>query len=70
MGREKLEKEAELIQETVSEEVLASFNEHQLWAIYMALDRAAKTLVKPLAVADKALAEQFYVYGKGKYGWF
>ena len=69
MGIEELKEEAVQIQATVSEETFAGFNEDQLWAIHQALNRATKTLVKPLALADKALSKQFYNYGKKKYKW-
>ncbi|KKN72354.1 hypothetical protein LCGC14_0411810 [marine sediment metagenome] len=61
--------EAAQIKLPVSDETLSQFNEDQLWAIYLALDRAAKGLVKELGQADKVLAQQFYSYGKRKLGW-
>ena len=67
--RHPIVKEAEQIKQPVSDEALSRFNEDQLWAIYMALDRSNKVLADVLTEADKSLAKQFYDYGKREYRW-
>lgn len=61
--------EAEQIKRPVADDVLCLLNEDQLWAIYFALSRASKGLIKELGEANKVLTKQFYDYGKKTFNW-
>lgn len=67
--KENIKEEAIEVQKEVSDDTFAGFNEEQLWAIYVALERVQRTFVKPLAMANKSLAGQFRTYGEKKYWW-
>ncbi len=59
--------DAENVAQTVGEEGWCSFNEMQLWHIFLTLDQPQ--LVEPLKTAQQNLANQAKAYGNHRYGW-
>lgn len=59
--------EAKDIAAPVDDSVWQSFNEWQLWSIFIALDR--DTSVEPLKTATSSLAAQAKSYGIAHYDW-
>ncbi len=69
MGKTEIEEEGQRIGETIKTETLDGLNADQLWAIYIALEKSVRTLIRPLGQGSQKLAKQIYKYGKQKYHW-
>ena len=59
--------EASRIVEPIEDEVWGSFNEEQLWFIYLGLIRLV--LIPPLQEACRQMAQAIHAVGTDRYGW-